>query len=645
MDIQMRRRGVQQPAGELIVKLLARDPAFPGIGVAKASALWEAFGQELFPILDKGDPGPLQAILGTDIAGTLVSAWADRKEDDQVLEWLARHGFGARLARKLIRIWGAAAIEKLEENPYRMLAFASWDSVDRAATSLKVPHDDPRRLVAAVEAVCYARLDSKHTLTSPSLLASETSRLLRGTTELADSAIGLASGEYAILQAHGGWQPLGPAVMERYVGDRLRELISESVSNQPTLMSRPPAVGLTSKLLSDFERAEGIALTVEQRKAVEIVISNRLSLITGGAGVGKTAVLKAVHRICDHQGRQIVQMALSGRAARRIEEATGRPAMTIAAFLNGSRNRSLRIVDGGALLIIDEASMLDLPLMYRIFRACPPGLRFALVGDPYQLPPIGFGLVFHLLAGCRSIPQIELIQIHRQAHGTGIPIIANAIRQGIVPHIPHFEGKKPGLSFLAADAGHIVDSILDLSKKLGGVDNVQILAPTKRSVAGVEAINAAFHEVVSPGKMRVGGQPFAENDPVICLVNDYQRGLQNGSLGRVVTRSAGGLIGDFQGSRHSFGAPELQNLALAYAITVHKSQGSQFRRVIVPITRSRILDRTLVYTAITRAVEQVVLVGSRRTLELAITSPPFAHLRQTGLASTLKTQLSNSARI
>jgi exodeoxyribonuclease V alpha subunit len=253
--------------------------------------------------------------------------------------------------------------------------------------------------------------------------------------------------------------------------------------------------------------------------------------------------------------------------------------------------------------------MLDLILVYRLMRALAERVRLLLVGDPFQLPPIGPGLVFHVLAESNAVPQQELSQVHRQAAGSSIPTLAQEIRKGRVPVFDHFAGPAPGVAFIEAASRHLTRTVVDVRQALADHGEVQILAVTKRGEAGVETLNAAIHKLVAADRPGVPGWGFAETEPVIHLLNDYDRDLFNGSLGRirliVSARSEAGTLSDavecdFDGVVHRFGEDSMDRLELAHAITVHKAQGSQFQRVIIPVVWSRLLDRTLIYTALTR---------------------------------------------
>ena len=331
----------------------------------------------------------------------------------------------------------------------------------------------------------------------------------------------------------------------------------------------------------------------------------------------------------------VLQMALSGRAAQRLREVTGRPASTISAFLLAAEQGSVH-PESEPLVIIDESSMLDTPLMYSIVRALPARARLLLVGDPYQLPPIGFGLVFQVLAASPHIPKVDLVEVHRQAQSSGIPQIAREIRHGIVPSLPAFAGLSAGVSFIEADDGDVMDHILAVLAGWHGYEDKQVLGVTKRGASGTRNINATLHAMASAAKPKLEGWAFTEGDPIIYLMNDYQKELWNGSLGRIesILSSNGrrSLLCCLDGARREIPEADFHRIDLAYAITVHKAQGSQFKRVIVPIVKTRLLDRTLIYTALTRGVEQVVFVGDRGAFNAAVSAPPHAHERQVGFS-------------
>ena len=636
-QVHVEQAALVQPTGRLIIDFLLKHPAFDGLGIGKAKAtrLWKNFGSDLYEILGQGDLEKLAYVLPEDSAHRLVEAWQAVSEEAAVISFLDHHGFDARLADKVRKVWPRDTLTKLEANPYRMLAFAGWEKVDRMARSLGVPQNDPRRQVAAVEACLYRRLDAKHTLT-PRVVLLESTDFALGTrkTDMASAAVDRALGEHAIVATRDGYQPLGAAVMERTIATYLRGLLAGPPGPERNLFS----VNLSSTIaeaIASFEDDAGLRLNAEQRRGVEMALHHPLSVLTGGAGTGKTTVLQVIHQIAERVAVPILQMALSGRAAQHLREATGRPASTIAAFLLAAERGSVH-PESEPLVVIDESSMLDVPLMYRIIRTLPARARILLVGDPHQLPPIGFGLIFQVLAASSKIPKVELVEVHRQAQSSGIPQVAREIRHGIVPSLPAFAGRSVGVSFIDAGDGDVMDHIVAILAGWRGCEDKQVLGVTKRGANGTRNINATLHAMTSAAKPKLEGWAFAEGDPIIYLVNDYRKELWNGSLGRIekVLNSKGrqAILCSLDGARHEIPEEDFYHLDLAYAITVHKAQGSQFKRVIVPIVRTRLLDRTLIYTALTRGMEQVVFVGDRRAFNSAVTAPPHAHERQVGFS-------------
>ncbi len=636
-QVHVEQASLIQPRGQLIIDFLSKHPAFAGLGIGKAKAtrLWKNFGSDLYEVLSQGDLEKLTYVLSEGSAQRLVEAWQTVSAEADIISFLDTHGFEARLAGKVRKIWRGDALTKLKENPYRMLAFAGWEKVDRMAHSLGVTHDDPRRQVAAVEACLYKRLDAKHTQTPPAMLLDGVCAAMgMCSTGVARAALDRALGEHAIVATGNGYQPLGAAVMEKTITSYLHELLAGAPGPERNLFSRKLSE-IVVEAIASFEKDAGLRLNIEQRRGVEMALHHPLSVLTGGAGTGKTTVLQVIHRVAEQVTVPVLQMALSGRAAQRLREATGRPASTIAAFLLAAEQGSVN-PESEPLVIIDESSMLDVPLMYSIVRALPTHARLLLVGDPYQLPPIGFGLVFQVLVASPNIPKIELVEVHRQTQSTGIPQIARDIRHGIVPSLLPFAGLSAGVSFIKANDDDVMDYILAVLTDWRGCEDTQALGVTKRGTSGTRSINARLHATTSATKPKVEGWGFAEGDPIIYLVNDYQKELWNGSLGRIesILNSNGrrALLCSLDGTRHEIPEEDFQRIDLAYAITVHKAQGSQFKRVLVPITRNRLLDRTLIYTALTRGMEQVVFIGDWDGFDAAVTAPPRSHERQVGFS-------------
>lgn len=638
-----------RPSGEHIITLLAEGDAFAGIGMVKARRLWDHFGEELYAVLDAGDLKRLEEVMTADAAASLADAWR-LWGDTFTLQWLHSRGFPVALGRKVLDYFGSRAAEKIEEDPYRLISFAAdWKTTDALARqAFAVANDDPRRLAGAVEEALYAAFDTGHTCMPQEQFEKRLGCLL-GSSDPVLIARTLQLGEAAgcFLRRKGRLHALGPYVMEHGTA----QAIAERAARPEPLLTRDALAAI----LDDYQRDAGIRLESSQIEALEVANANRVTVITGGAGTGKTTVLKGWFAVCRAAGWPIFAMALSGRAARRIREATGQESSTIAGFL---KRFDPNEAPERAVVVIDETSMVDLPSAYRVIRHFPDAYRFVLVGDPNQLAPVGPGLLLHELAHQKGIPRVELQQVKR--YSGAIADAANAIRNGRWPKLPD-DPSRP-IAFLPCGSSAINDLVLDLladnpdgtqvlgavrNAAAGGVKSLNHLSQKRLNACGEELMlwNEEFDQRQGAG-LRVG-------DSVICLANDWEKNLQNGSLGTILSvelpipnpepgRLLGRILWD-DGVERDLTPDLLPNLELAYAITIHKAQGSQFRRIIIPVIRSRLLDRTLLYTAVTRAEQQVILVGDLAAAKVAVEAPPHAAGRHVALGSLLNEILEGMA--
>jgi exodeoxyribonuclease V alpha subunit len=322
-----------------------------------------------------------------------------------------------------------------------------------------------------------------------------------------------------------------------------------------------------------------------------------------------------------------------------MSESTGHAAMTIAKFLSDAKAERLEVTSD-SLVVVDEASMLDLPTLYRILRYLPDGVRILLVGDPAQLAPIGFGLVFHRLVGNAYVPQTHLVQVHRQAEASGIPAVALAMRNHEIPDMVPFAGRHAGVSFIECASEEAFSVLTEVASHWQDAE-WQTLAATKGGRGGIRFINAEFHAQACSDA--IDGDLLTVGEPVIHLVNDYERGLMNGTLGHVIAvHDDYSVEFIFEGQRHVFEPADVRDrIELAYAISVHKAQGSQFDRVAIVVGRSRLLDHALLYTALTRGIDQVVFIGDRAAFERAVKSPPLARQRSVAFDVSLTQRASS----
>jgi exodeoxyribonuclease V alpha subunit len=659
------------PSGEHLITMLSEGEDFVGVGTAKARRLWEAFGERLYEVLDTGDVAALSTVrsVSPEIAQRLVNGWRVYG-DTRTLQWLHQRGFGVALGRKVLAHFGTEVTAAIEEDPYRLLSFcANWAITDRFAREhFGVAEGDSRRLQGAIEESLYRLFADGHTAVSRQMVITRLASVL-GTISGESSWRTLATAALASGRQNGSYvvgpdnriHQLGAYVMETTVANALAGRITDD-----DVSARLLDVPSVDQIIGTYESEERLTLNNEQKAAIHVAAAGRLAIITGGAGVGKTTVLKALYRVYDKAGVRVLQAALAGRAAKRMQEATNRPGQTLAGLLKNTKEQDF---EGACVVVVDEASMVDIVSMYRLCTLLPPHVRLLLAGDPFQLMPVGPGLVLHALENQPSIPSVELKVVKR--YGGAIATAASSIRDGVWPQLP--EDATAAIAFVSrplrtvGSAGEssfpIASTVLELYRQ--APDDTQILSPRKNGADGVKALNelCQAHLTADAEPLTIWSDEFEcridtrlrMGDPVVCTRNLWDIGLQNGSLGRIVQieRESRELVGDTgstrdrviawiawdDGERRPVTEALLDDLELAYALTVHKAQGSQWRRIIVPITGNRLLDRTLIYTAITRAQAQVILVGDKDAARRAVEAPPRANRRNTALSSLLRTAL------
>lgn len=617
-QIEVTKAEWSQPSGRMVVQFLATHEAFRGIGigVARASALWTAHGDVLFDILNDGDPAALDGSIPEKSIEPLLKAWQRVVAEGNVIRWLTAYEFPAFLARKVLDAYGGDALARIRRNPFKLLAFASWNQCEAAAEKLCIAKDDPRRMDAVVQHCLYRALDHGHTLMSVAEVEQACQEYFPAHQEdIAAMAIGEAERALSICVGDGMASLLGVRMLEIDAMIRFRALMGEGC--QPDLGIDDIGSAL-ERAVAAFQKSEGYPLNREQVQALRMAMTHPLSLLMGGAGVGKTTVLKAL--VLALKGSAVL-VAPTGQAARRMMHATGRPASTIERFIRAGTDIERPYI------IVDEASMLDLPLTTRLLRAMPPASRMLLVGDPGQLPPVNFGLIFHKMAKSARIPRSELTIINRQKESTGIPEISRLIREGKVPSLEADE--RIGVSFLEIPRDQVLLNLIDLK---ADDPQAQILAPKNAGGLGVNDINALFHTIHRVGRDTLPGWQIAVGDPVIYKKNDAKLDLVNGSLG--VVTSVGNdedgcafMAANFDGEAKRLGPEQLDNAKLAYGMTVHSAQGSQFEHVIIVVEPTQIMDRTWVYTALTRGVSRVTFMGDKRAFGAAIENPAKAKHR------------------
>ncbi len=614
----------QRASGAYLVHLLSKHPGLRGlgIGVATAHKLYGAH-PDLADVLSAGRADVLPE-LDADIAFELCERWKELALEPDVIRWLDEHALPPRIASQVLAIYGADTVTVMESNPYVLLPFLPFTTLDKAArNSLGMEEHDPRRLVACVENILYKEIGNGNTAMLRADLLGALRDCLAG---LAEHAIQLAL-EQTVAFARGDYiQAYAPALMEREL---------ENWAKGAVCASQQQEMHLEDESLGDLLKRDAsyAMLSDEQRRAVVGAMNGRVYCIAGGAGVGKTMVLQMLARLVVSLRGTACFMSISGKATRCIAETLGVTLAkqctirTVAGYLHSIARDIPR--DSSPWLIVDEASMLDLQNAYRLVSRSPQNSRLVLVGDPHQLPPVGPGLVFQRLVE-ECMPGTELTRIFRQAEASGIPQVARMIRAGQWPSMAQFESIASGVQYCSARAKDAIAEavrIRDVLARTG--EEVQILT-LFRGKGGAGEVNALMHARVLKDVARLTYPvEIAVGEPVIFGRNDPELDLQNGSIGVVLGVEEGRMtvLWDDGIERRIEGAA-LWNCNLAHGITTHKSQGSQYARVVVVVPRkSIILDRALLYTAITRAKRQAVLVGDLDAIREAVVEATNAEKR------------------
>lgn len=640
--INAKRMRLMLPETEnLFTRYIAQDPAFKGIGSVIAEKIWFKFGKGVYDILENKDVESLILVdrVNEELANTLISGWM-RYENLKQIGWFDQHNIPSGIARKIIKHHKVDAVQAIGNDPYRLISFGlKFTDVDKLAQrSFAVRPNDYVRLRGAVEQALHSRMMDGHTVSKHEHLIPLVSKLL-ASNKLAVEALKAGYENTAfILSEQGNYHAIGQWIMEQVVAKRFAKLASRKVWSHHYDQALNTALSTLS-----FD------LTQKQAEAVRSSLANPISIIAGGAGTGKTTVLNVVLRAYQALGVDIRAMALSGRAAKRITEATKFSAQTITGFIKNVEKEPLGTK---TLIVIDEASMVDLATMFKLVNLTKDSVRFLLVGDPKQLAPISAGLVLH--EAVDVIPTVTLDVVKRQKGSTGIPEFTRLIVDKIIPGTSMFNDN---IVFHACLSKDINERVTQLYKQQP-VDT-QIISAMYAGNGGIDVINALCQNACNPlgKKLRfdLGGSKkfldIRENDPIIFVQNNWDRGVQNGTLGKLI--NVGSPKMEVEEGEISFADVEIDTSATipltidlidsiraAYSISLHKAQGSQFKRVIIPVTNSRMLDNAWIYTALTRAEVKIELVGSYKNFADAIARLSEADKRDTYLRQLLLNEIS-----
>lgn len=625
-----------------------------GIGPVMAKRIVKKFEKDTLDIIEQ----EIEKLTTVDGIGNkriemIKKAWADQKEIRQVMLFLQSHEVSSAYATKIFKTYGNEAIEIVQENPYRLatdIFGIGFLTADRIAEKLGFAKGSELRAAAGILYVLHQLADEGHVYYPLQLLINECQKILEVEPEILVTALTTlhADKNIVIENLQGKTETDEPGVFlakfhlsETNIAARLKALINAPKSIRPI---EP------DKALQWVQKQLDITLAPKQIDAVKRAVTDKVLVITGGPGTGKTTIIKAILNIFSQCGIKIMLAAPTGRAAKRMSEATGQPTKTIHRLLEYS------IQKGGFqkndqtplkcdLLIIDEASMIDTILMHHLLKAIPPKATFILVGDVNQLPSVGAGNVLQDIITSGAVPVMELNEIFRQARESLIIVNAHKINQGQMPAFKPSDQKLADFYFIEQEEPEkVLGIILELVKEripkrfgFDPIDDIQVLTPMHKGLVGAGNLNVELQNALNPApdSLSRGGKNFRVNDKVMQIRNNYEKKVFNGDLGRIIkiNLEAQEVIIDFDGKHVAYDYSDLDEVVPAYAISIHKSQGSEYPAVVIPILLQHyvLLQRNLIYTGVTRGKKLVVMVGSKKALAIGIgndkTKKRYTHLR------------------
>ena len=636
-----------------------------GIGPRIAERIVDHFGLETLDILDNA-PERLHEVagIGEHRIRLIREAWAEQKHIQDVMLFLQGHGISTSLAVRIYKAYGDSAIAQVETDPYRLARDVhgiGFKTADRIARDMGLPADHPRRLEAGLAYALNQAVNDGHVYLPEEQLIHTAAGLLEVSPADMEPAVERAASAELIkieeIPTSEGEIIRGVYLPPFYyaevgVANRLRQLIETPTSRLGTLESED-----WSALIADAAIEANVDLSLEQQEAIQIALTHKVSILTGGPGTGKTTTLRALIGVLEERGYSFALASPTGRAAKRLSEATGQPASTIHRLLGYSPANNSFLYDEDSplpvdMVIVDEVSMLDITLANALFRAVDPRSHLLLVGDVDQLPSVGAGDVLRDLIASGVIEVTRLNAIFRQSEGSLIIANAHRVNQGQMPAFPE-DAEDFFLFSIADDPERAADLIVDIVRNriprrfgLDPVKDIQVLAPMYRGPAGIARLNQRLQAALNPpgrhAEHVLAGRLFRVGDRVMQTRNNYEKEVFNGDVGRLYAFDLAEqtMTVVFDDRFVTYDWSEASELTHAYAISVHRSQGSEYPAVVMPIVTQHymMLQRNLLYTAITRARQLVVLVGSRKAISVAVRNNKVTE-RFTALAERLRGEL------
>ncbi len=618
-----------------------------GIGPKMARRLLAHFDTSLLEVMDTA-PERLSEVsgIGSAKASEIASAWQAHHGTRRAMLFLQSHGLKPFHCSKVLAVLGPDAVDIIREDPYRI--YTDIDEIDffladSLAQRMGIARDDLRRIQACLLYLLDKAMAQGNTFVNKHDLMMSCAGITQGEKDEIDAALGtLAASQMVAIEDHGDTDGMAPVYLKPL--QMAESGIADAIMKRESVASMLPRTGSDGELpldqiASEVVRKLAIQPSGDQLSVLENVMVHRNVIITGGPGTGKTTLIRSICAVFEALGRRICLMAPTGRAARRLSEVTHRKASTIHKLLGFhmeegrfEKNRD-NPLEADAV-IVDEASMVDVMLMYHLIQAVPVQAVLVLVGDVFQLPPVGPGNVLSDLIASQRVPTFELKEVFRQAQESPIVVNAHRVRSGRMPDLAASDLADPGKEFYflhQKTPEGVVRTIEKLCTQLipdhFGLDpvrDIQVLSPMHKGEAGIIQLNQVLQTTLNrnPSATHRAYRGFRVGDKVMHLKNNYQKDVFNGDIGFISAMDVDDqeFLVNFDGRDIPYAFDEVDELSLAYAISVHKSQGSEYPAVIVPlITRHYVmLQRNLLYTAMTRGCRLVVLVGMPRAVEIAL---------------------------
>jgi exodeoxyribonuclease V alpha subunit len=615
-----------------------------GIGPVMAKRIVKMFKEKTLDVIEN-EIDKLADVegIGQKRIGMIRKAWEEQKEIRTVMIFLQDHGVSSGYAAKIYKQYGNGSIKVVQDNPYQLatdIFGIGFITADKIAEKLGFAKDSDLRAAAGILYVLHELTDDGHVYYPYERLIEKCKEMLEIDREIIVKAMGTVSVDKQIViedinqdiaefkENNKAVYLSGYHIAEKNLAARLKTLI-----NTPQSIKKIDS----AKAIEWVQEKLSITLAEKQIDAVQRSAENKVMVITGGPGTGKTTIINAILKIFAAKQTKIMLAAPTGRAAKRMSETTGHEAKTIHRMLEfnmrkGGFKKNEESPLDCQLLIVDEASMIDTLLMHHLLKAIPPTSTFIMVGDVNQLPSVGAGNVLKDIIDAGIAPVVQLNEIFRQAKESSIIVNAHKINEGIIPNLKSNQEKLNDFYFIEQEEpGKVLEMIIDLVKKripkrfgFDSVNDIQVLTPMHRGTAGAGNLNLELQKALNPGEEGVlrGGRLFKVKDKVMQIVNNYDKEVYNGDIGRIssIDEEAKEVTVIIDDREVTYDYSDLDEIVHAYAVSIHKSQGSEYPVVVIPILTQHyvLLQRNLLYTGVTRGKKLVVIVGTKKAMAIAV---------------------------